>query len=612
VWRLFIKNIFDCKSIFLIQNIYISCYIKSHLIYAAWLTEQYNAGCVYIYGDFMKTRDSLSILCALLLIGGLALSFGNKHVPLPGPSFACTTFDTTNVVVNSSDCNINNGSITGLQGTGSGTLVYTWYNANNVVVGNSSDLLAVPAGSYTVMLKDSSKCPAVTLTYTIGIRNPASIDYASAVITSPGCNQNNGSITNINTGNAISYQWMDGNNAVVSTSKDLLNVAAGVYVLTVTNATGCKAQARYIINPGAYAPILTYYTTTPSDCKATGIFGATFNFTSTDPSYFYQITNAADSIYSSGQLAYNPADSTRIKIANFPSGTYNLTTQSPSGCLTKILTFTIGQVFFALDTSKAAIAPDICGQNTGSIANIQLIGPAPTVDKLKGPTKDIRVGYFWLDSTGKRVSDQLFLGGVPSGKYSLYAVNDDLCTTSTVTFFIPDSISAATKPLVNDIKICLPGTVGLNVLNQEPGAHYRLYDSTQTLIDTSVAGYFVRKVAVTTVFYISSIKGICPSPLAKVTVTVVDPGVSFPNAFTPNNDGINDYWQITGLDQYPGTEVSVFNRYGQRVYHSINYSTPFNGQENGRNLPDGVYYYIIDTKKPDCRAGVSGSLTIIR
>ena len=82
-----------------------------------------------------------------------------------------------------------------------------------------------------------------------------------------------------------------------------------------------------------------------------------------------------------------------------------------------------------------------------------------------------------------------------------------------------------------------------------------------------------------------------------------------PNAFSPNGDGINDTWIIQYLESYPGTTVDVFNRYGQKVFSSIGYTTPWDGRYNGKILPVGTYYYVINPKNG--RAIMSGSVTII-
>jgi gliding motility-associated-like protein len=85
-----------------------------------------------------------------------------------------------------------------------------------------------------------------------------------------------------------------------------------------------------------------------------------------------------------------------------------------------------------------------------------------------------------------------------------------------------------------------------------------------------------------------------------------------PNAFSPNNDGINDLWNIKYLESYANASVKVFSRYGEVVYQSIKgYSKPWDGQFNGINLPVGTYYYIIDPKTKG-RKVISGSVTILR
>jgi gliding motility-associated-like protein len=86
--------------------------------------------------------------------------------------------------------------------------------------------------------------------------------------------------------------------------------------------------------------------------------------------------------------------------------------------------------------------------------------------------------------------------------------------------------------------------------------------------------------------------------------------IKVPNAFSPNSDGINDKWEILYLESYPGCEVEVFNRYGQPVFRSIGYSTPWDGTYKGTPLPVGTYYWIINPKNG--RKALNGSVTIIR
>ncbi len=83
-----------------------------------------------------------------------------------------------------------------------------------------------------------------------------------------------------------------------------------------------------------------------------------------------------------------------------------------------------------------------------------------------------------------------------------------------------------------------------------------------------------------------------------------------PNAFSPNGDGIHDVWLIKYLESYPGATVDVFNRYGQTVYSSVGYPRPWDGTSNGKAIPVGTYYYVIDPKNG--RKIITGSVTILR
>jgi gliding motility-associated-like protein len=83
-----------------------------------------------------------------------------------------------------------------------------------------------------------------------------------------------------------------------------------------------------------------------------------------------------------------------------------------------------------------------------------------------------------------------------------------------------------------------------------------------------------------------------------------------PNAFSPNGDGINDKWEITNMGDYSFAIVEIFNRNGQSVYKSYGYSYPWDGTLNGKPLPVGVYYYILDFKGTFPRR--SGYVTILR
>jgi gliding motility-associated-like protein len=88
------------------------------------------------------------------------------------------------------------------------------------------------------------------------------------------------------------------------------------------------------------------------------------------------------------------------------------------------------------------------------------------------------------------------------------------------------------------------------------------------------------------------------------------PEPQIPNAFTPNNDGLNDTWGIPNLNLYAKCEVKIFNRYGQLIFHSNGYRQPWDGTFNGEPLPSDTYVYVIDTKRQ--KKWYKGIVTLIR
>lgn len=83
---------------------------------------------------------------------------------------------------------------------------------------------------------------------------------------------------------------------------------------------------------------------------------------------------------------------------------------------------------------------------------------------------------------------------------------------------------------------------------------------------------------------------------ACATITVQIP-IEIPNAFSPNGDGINDVWNIKGIETYAHPEVSIYNRWGQPILHKSDYNIPWDGTFNGTALPTASYYYVIDINK---------------
>ena len=86
-------------------------------------------------------------------------------------------------------------------------------------------------------------------------------------------------------------------------------------------------------------------------------------------------------------------------------------------------------------------------------------------------------------------------------------------------------------------------------------------------------------------------------------------------AFSPNDDDVNEFWEIENINLYPNAVVSIYNRHGNEVFRRRNYinavSEAFGGKDkNGQPLSSGTYYYIIDLQNGD--DVFKGTVTIMR
>jgi gliding motility-associated-like protein len=76
--------------------------------------------------------------------------------------------------------------------------------------------------------------------------------------------------------------------------------------------------------------------------------------------------------------------------------------------------------------------------------------------------------------------------------------------------------------------------------------------------------------------------------------------LQIPTGFSPNGDGVNDTFVVTGIENFPENKISIFNRWGAEVFHALHYSNDWDGMSTnefdfGKDiLPVGTYFLILD------------------
>jgi len=115
----------------------------------------------------------------------------------------------------------------------------------------------------------------------------------------------------------------------------------------------------------------------------------------------------------------------------------------------------------------------------------------------------------------------------------------------------------------------------------------------------------------TTIYTLSGTKNGC-TLFDQVTINI-DKDLVVPERFSPNDDGVNDIFEIVGIEQYPNCFLRIYDRWGQVIYQKIayTYENAWNGTGITRGVSPGVYFYVLELRD-DSQQVIKGTITVIR
>lgn len=155
-----------------------------------------------------------------------------------------------NYSVTEPSCGANDGSAQAtVTSGGSAPFTYSWSNGDDTDIADTLN-----AGNYSVMVQDASQCKVYTI---VSVNNSSGPTVTESLI-NPTCNGfSDGAIDLTITGGAapIQVQWSTGH-----TTEDLVSLPAGVYDVTVTDASGCTIHKSYELQQNAPITITTSFT----------------------------------------------------------------------------------------------------------------------------------------------------------------------------------------------------------------------------------------------------------------------------------------------------------------------------------------------------------------
>jgi gliding motility-associated-like protein len=141
---------------------------------------------------------------------------------------------------------------------------------------------------------------------------------------------------------------------------------------------------------------------------------------------------------------------------------------------------------------------------------------------------------------------------------------------------------------------------------------YEWYPKEAISIDTG--GAFIYLFAPTSVMVVGKDEFGCTDSAEQTYNNIIRCcNLSYPSAFTPNNDGYNDGWKVVTYGNMQRFEVAIFNRFGQRVFSSNDPAERWEGTFLGQPCEIGTYYFMLDAQ---CLTGpkktYKGDITLIR
>jgi gliding motility-associated-like protein len=161
----------------------------------------------------------------------------------------------------------------------------------------------------------------------------------------------------------------------------------------------------------------------------------------------------------------------------------------------------------------------------------------------------------------------------------------------------------------NDVNCIL----GVTKLNATGGIKY-VWSPAETLNNPFVANPLASPATTTTYkVAVTSVLGCVGEDSITVNVSASSKNaIQLPNAFTPNGDGLNDCFGVRFLGQITNLKLSIYDRWGNRVFYTNNPSQCWNGRYGGKESATGVYIYQVSATTGCGDIVRKGTVTLIR
>lgn len=234
-----------------------------------------------------------------------------------------------------------------------------------------------------------------------------------------------------------------------------------------------------------------------------------------------------------------------------------------------------------------------------------------------GIPDSVAFSYLWIGPNGYTSTDQNPMIHDPAqnmaGEYYLTVTDVNSCTaTDSANVIWPASIQVHLTNMSTYTTINYGQTIRLNV----DSALYFFWTPDDGSLDNPNKNDPKATPLKPTTYTVVGINQYGCTDTDTVSINVIYDNVFIPDAFTPNGDGLNDYFRVVNLGFYRLVEMRIFDRWGNMVYENIAgvESNGWDGTYKGVAMDADVYYYYIVLLKPNDNSVMTykGDVTLIR
>lgn len=469
---------------------------------------------------------------------------------------------------------------------GGGSLPYLYNWATNPAQ-TTPTATGLRAGQYNVTVTDDSLCTAIT---TATINQPTQMQVVPTLVNALCYDSTQASVSLAVTqgtpgsGTAYTYNWNPGGWGTETAS----NLLAGTYNVTVYDANQCWEARSYTVTQPPQLSIST--THLDASCYSYSDGRIVITAGGGTPIYTYSVWENGSQVATNTNGTFN----------GLPLGNYVAQYADANNCIINT-PVSIQQPTELLVQSISADSVNCYGYSDGSIS-VTATGSVPP--------------YTYTINNAISNGDGQF-SGLTQGTYNVVITDDHNCSVTT-TAIVNEPYLQVLNANPDSLSLILGQTKPIAVTsNYDPNTLYNWSTwqglDCQNCPNVNVTLYENYIYTVTVTAHPHDLD--CETTITIPVTVIPNYDVFIPNAFTPNGDGNNDYFEFYGnKPAIKQMQVQIFNRIGEKIYESNDLNFKWDGHFKGVLQNPAVYVYVLNLVFYDNHVENSyrGSFTLIR